>query len=153
MRQQARVCQLKRRLVVTTDCRHGERRYPNLIRDLVGERPDQVGVADSTYIRLPTAFAYLAAILDAYPRPCVGWKLSRTIDTDLALAALDHALARRRPAPGLIQHADQGAQYASTAYGARVEAVGAQISMAAVGNPNENAPAERFFRTLKPAEG
>jgi putative transposase len=152
MRQESLLCQLKRRFVLTTDSTHGQRRYPNRLRGLVVARLDQVWVADITYIRLPTTFAYLAAILDACSRRCVGWHLSRTIDTELVLAALDHALAIRQPAPGLIHHSDQGVQYASVAYVARLEAAGAQISMAAVGNPYENAQAERFFRTLKHEE-
>ena len=136
----------------TTDSTHGYRRYPNLLADLVVVRPDQAWVADIAYIRLPAAFVYLAAILDACSRRCIGWKLARTIDTDLALAALEQALAERRPAPGLIHHSDQGVQYASTAYVRRLEAAGARISMAAVGNPYENAKAERFFKTLKHEE-
>jgi transposase InsO family protein len=152
MRQEALLCQLRRRFVVTTDSTHRQRRYPNLLADLELVRPDQAWVADITYIRLPRAFVYLAAILDAFSRRCVGWQLSRFIDTELALAALEHALRTRQPPPGLIHHSDQGVQYASAAYVARLEAVGAQVSMAAVGNPYENAKAERFFRTLKQEE-
>lgn len=152
LREQALLCQLKRRFIPTTDSHHSHRRYPNLIKDLVVTRPDQVWVADITYIRLPEAFVYLAAILDAYSRRCVGWQLSQFIDTALALTALNHALATRRPAPGLIHHSDQGVQYASGAYVARLEAAGVRSSMAAVGNPYENAQAERFFKTLKHEE-
>jgi putative transposase len=149
MRQESLLCQLKRRFVVTTDSRHGLDIYPNLLRDLVVTRPNQAWVADITYIRLPTTFVYLAAILDAFSRRCVGWHLSRTIDTALTLAALDHALACRQPAPGLIHHSDRGVQYASTAYVARLASVGARVSMSAVGNPYDNATAESFFKTLK----
>jgi len=113
-------------------------------------------VIDITYIRLPAAFIYLAAILDAYSRCCVGWALSRWIDTELAVTALDRALLVRRPAAGLIHHSDQGVGCplgdASGAYVARLEAAGAQVSMAAKGNAYENAKAERFFRTLKHEE-
>ena len=77
------------------------------------------------------------------------WHLSHVIDTRLALAALDRALAARRPARGLIHHSDRGVQYASTDYVARLEGVGARVSMAAVGNPYDNAKAESFFKTLK----
>ncbi len=152
MRHESLLCQLRRRFVVTTDSRHGERRYPNLVQEVVLDRPNQVWVADITYIHLPTAFVYLAAILDAFSRRCVGWQLSRTIDTELALAALEQALAERQPAPGLIHHSDQGVQYASHAYVARLEAAGAHVSRAAVGNPYENAKAESFFKTLKREE-
>ncbi len=77
MREESLLCQLKRRFIVTTDSGHGLTRYPNLIVDLVIERPDQVWQADITYIRLPTSFVYLACILDSYSRRCVGWALSR----------------------------------------------------------------------------
>ncbi len=152
MRQEALLCRLQRRFVVTTDSAHALRTYPNLLAGAELAGPDQAWVADLTYIRLPTAFAYLACILDAWSRRCVGWRLSRWIDTDLTLAALDHALATRQPAPGLIHHSDRGVQYASTAYVARLTAIGATISMAAVGNPYENAKAESFFKTLKREE-
>jgi transposase InsO family protein len=80
---------------------------------------------------------------------CVGWCLSRTIDTRLTLTALERAVATRQPSRGLIHHADRGVQYASREYVARLTAVGARISMAATGNPYENAKAESFFKTLK----
>jgi transposase InsO family protein len=149
MREEALLCQLKRRFMPTTDSAHAFGRYPNLVEDTELDRLDQVWIADITYVRLPTTFCYLAAILDAYSRRCVGWHLSRWIDTRLTLSALEMALAARRPAAGLIHHSDQGVQYASSEYVLRLEKAGAQISMAAVGNPYENAKAESFFRTLK----
>jgi putative transposase len=152
MRQESLLCQLKRRFMPTTDSAHALGRYPNLIEDFEVDGLDQVWISDITYIRLPTSFCYLAAILDAYSRKCVGWHLSRQIDTRLTLCALEMALASRRYAPGLIHHSDQGVQYASSEYVARLEGVGARISMAAVGNPYENAKAESFFRTLKMEE-
>ena len=152
MRQESLLCHLKRRFVATTDSRHGCGTHPNLLRELVVVRRDQAWVADITYIRLPTTFVYLACLLDAHSRRCVGWHLSRTIDTRLTLAALDRALDARRPAAGLIHHSDRGVQYASAAYVARLESVGARSSMAAVGNPYENAKAESFFKTLKREE-
>jgi transposase InsO family protein len=152
MRQESLLCQLKRRFKVTTDSSHSFRRYPNLIEGTELNGPDEGWVADITYVRLPSAFCYLAAILDAHSRKCVGWHLSRQIDTGLTLYALEMAFAARRPAPGLIHHSDQGVQYASSEYVLRLEEAGAQISMAAVGNPYENAKAESFFRTLKMEE-
>jgi putative transposase len=149
MRAESLLCQLQRRFIPTTDSAHGLRRYPNLLADLVIERLDQVWLADITYIRLPTTFVYLACVLDGYSRRCLGWRLAATIDTRLTLAALEMALAARQPAAGLIHHSDQGVQYASSAYVARLEAVGAHSSMAAAGNPYENAMAESFFKTLK----
>ena len=152
MRREALLCQLKRRFVVTSDSAHALRTYPNLLADAVLTAPDQAWVADITYIRLPTAFVYLACTLDAYSRRCVGWHLSRAIDTRLTLAALDRALALRQPAPGLIHHSDRGVQYASAEYVARLESAGARLSMSATGNPYDNAKAESFFKTLKREE-
>lgn len=146
------LCQRKRRFVATTDSRHGFPGYPNLLRERIVDGPDQAWVADITYIRLPTTFCYLAAILDACSRRVVGWELSSRIDTDLTLAALERAIIDRQPAPGLIHHSDHGVQYAATRYVARLEALGARISMAAVGNPYQNALAESFFATLKREE-
>jgi putative transposase len=152
MRRESLLCQLKRRFVPTTDSAHAFARYPNLIKDIEIDGLDQVWISDITYIRLPTTFCYLAAILDAYSRKCVGWHLSRQIDAHLTLWALEMALVSRQPDSGLIHHSDQGVQYASSEYVARLEGVGARISMAAVGNPYENAKAESFFRTLKMEE-
>jgi putative transposase len=149
MQEESLLCQLKRRFIATTESQHGYRRYANLLTDRVLTAPNEAWVADITYIRLPAAFVYLAAILDAYSRYCVGWALSRWIDTELALAALDRALLVRQPPAGLIHHSDQGVQYASTAYVERLAGIGARVSMAGKGNPYENAKAERFFRTLK----
>jgi putative transposase len=152
MREESLLCQLRRRFKVTTDSAHSLKRYPNLLKEAVVDAPDQGWISDITYVRLPTSFCYLAAILDAYSRLCVGWCLSRWIDTRLTLSALERALWSRQPAPGLIDHSDQGVQYASSEYLARLEEAEAQISMAAVGNPYENAKAESFFRTLKMEE-
>lgn len=152
MRHEALLCQLERRFVRTTDSAHALRTYPNLLADAAPSGPDQAWVADITYIRLPTTFAYLACVLDAWSRRCVGWEFSRVIDTTLTLTALDRALTGRRPAPGLLHHSDRGVQYASAAYTARLRDAGARISMAAVGNPYENAMAESFFKTLKREE-
>jgi putative transposase len=152
MREEALLCQLTRRFVVTTDSRHGGRRYPNLIATLTPTRPDQVWQADITSIRLPSAVVYLACMPDGYSRRCVGWALSRTIDTGLTLAALELARATRQSRPGLIHHSDQGVQYASAAYVARLEQSGVRSSMSGSGNPYENAKAESFFKTLKTEE-
>jgi transposase InsO family protein len=152
MREESLLCRRKRRIVPTTNSRHGLGHFPNLVRDRVPRGPTQVWVADITYIRLPSAFCYLAAMVDAWSRRCVGWELSSTIDTDLTLAALERAIATRQPAPGLIHHSDHGVQYASGRYVDRLAQIGAQVSMAAVGNVYENAMAESFFATLKREE-
>jgi putative transposase len=152
MREESLLCHLKRRFVPTTDSRHGLGHYPNLLRERMVSGPNQAWVADITYIRLPTTFCYLAALLDAFSRRCVGWELSRQIDTELTLAALERAIRSRDPVPGLIHHSDHGVQYAATRYVERLVQIGAQISMAAIGNVYENALAESFFATLKREE-
>jgi putative transposase len=152
MREESLLCQLQRHFVHTTDSHHRYQVYPNLIKGMTIEAPDVVWVADLTYIRLASAFVYLAAILDAYSRKCVGWKLSNRIDTQLALGALEAALTTRHVTAGLIHHSDRGVQYASTEYVARLRSVEADVSMSAVGNPYDNAKAESFFKTLKREE-
>ena len=150
MRAESLLCQLRRRWVPTTDSAHGLATYPNLVKELTVAGLNEVWVADITYVRLPTAFAYLAAVLDAFSRKVVDWALSRWIDTRPTLTALERALATRPPP--LIHHADQGVQYAAAAYVARLRAAGVRISMASTGNPYENAKAEAFFKTLKAEE-
>lgn len=150
MREESLLCHLKKRFVVlTTNSRHGFAVYPNRLADLVLTAPDQAWVADLTSIRLRSAFVYLACILAAFSRRCVGWHLSRDMTTQFTLAALRQAIEQRHPQPGLIHHSDRGVQYASHDYVEQLEQIGAQISMAAVGNPYENAKAESFFKTLK----
>jgi transposase InsO family protein len=124
----------KRAVVRTTNSRHGYPRYPNLVQDLVIEHPDEVWVADITYIRLRHEFIYLAVIMDVFTRDIRGWQLGVGLETGLALGALEKALLRGTPQ---IHHSDQGVQYASAAYTARLGEVKAQISMAEVG---ESAP-------------
>ena len=155
MRKESLLCQLKRRFKPTTDSSHPFGTYPNLIKDASIDEPDRAWLSDITYVRLPTSFCYLASIIDDYSRYCVGWALSRWIDTHLTLSALQMALEMRRPALGWIHHShhsDQGVQYASGEYVTRLESLGARISMTAVGDPYENAKAESFFRTLKMEE-
>ena len=152
MREEGLLCRHTRRFVHTTDSHHRYQVYPNLLAGIQVEAPDTVWVADLTYIRLPSSFAYLACVVDACSRKCVGWKLSKRIDTQLALDALEMALTTRDVSRGLIHHSDRGVQYASHAYVCRLESVGARVSMSAVGNPYDNAKAESFFKTLKTEE-
>jgi len=126
---------------------------PNLVRGLVPSAPDQIWVADITYVHLARTFAYLAVILDAFSRKAVGWAFENTLDASLAIAALDKALDVRRPQPGsLIHHSDRGVQYASIAYRQRLADRDITISMSRPGNPFDNAKAESFMKTLKAEE-
>lgn len=153
MREESLLCHLKKRFVITTtNSRHGFAVYPNVLADSALTAPDQAWVADFTYIRLRSAFVYLACILDAFSRRCVGWHLSREMTTQLTLSALHQAIVERHPRPGLIHHSDRGVQYASREYVERLEEIGAQISMSSVANPYDNAKAESFFKTLKQEE-
>src|SRR5260370_28179091 len=153
MQEESLVCHLKKRFVIaTTNSRHRFPVYPNVLAGLVLERPDQAWVADLTYIRLRSAFVYLACILDAFSRRCIGWHLSPELTTPLTLTPLKHAIAQRSPQPGLIHHSDRRFQYASSDYIEQLQQIGAQISMSSVSNPYDNAKAESFFKTLKQEE-
>ena len=126
---------------------------PNLVRGLVPSAPDQIWVADITYVHLARAFAYLAVILDAFSRKAVGWAFENTLDASLAVAALETAIDARKPQPGsLIHHSDRGVQYASIAYRQRLADRDITISMSRPGNPFDNAKAESFMKTLKTEE-
>ena len=126
---------------------------PNLVRGLAPSAPDQIWVADITYVHLARAFVYLAVILDAFSRKAVGWALENTLDASLAVAALETALDTRKPQPGsLIHHSDRGVQYASSAYRQRLAEYDITISMSRPGNPFDNAKAESFMKTLKTEE-
>jgi putative transposase len=146
------LCRIKRRFVHTTDSRHGLPIYPNVARSLVVTRPNELWVADITYVRLLRGFAYLAVILDAFSRRAVGWAMSMHIDTKLSLAALTMALETRSVATGLVHHSDRGVQYASSDYVALLKSKNIVISMSRKGNPYDNAKAESFMKTLKTEE-
>jgi putative transposase len=137
----------------TTDSRHGWRVVPNLARGMELTGLDQLWVADITYVHLAEEFGYLAIILDAFSRKVVGWALETHLRAELAIAALEMALAARRPPPGsLIHHSDRGVQYACGDYTAILVAYDIQASMSRVGNPYDNAKAESFMKTLKTEE-
>lgn len=138
-----------RKRTATTDSRHSFPRFPNLVLDLVINQPDHVWVGDITYIRLRQGFVYLAVLMDVFTRQIRGWELSRSLEQSLTLTALDRALAHHQPR---IHHSDQGGQYAAPAYIERLRRRGIQVSMAAVGHPDENPYAERLMRTIKEEE-
>jgi transposase InsO family protein len=140
---------VKGRKCGTTDSQHTYPRYPNLVKDMEISHPEQVWVSDITYIRLFQDFVYLSIIMDVFTRAIRGWCLSRVLDQELTLIALRAALETRTPQ---IHHSDQGVQYAANAYTNLLKEHGIQISMAAVGIPEENGFAERFMRTIKEEE-
>ena len=142
----------------TTDSRHSFLIAPNLIRDLIPSGNDQIWVADITYIHMQETFAYLAIVLDAFSRRMIGWALEEHLRAELAIEALDMAIALRRPKPqSLIHHSDprlreDGVQYACHDYSKRLADNCIQPSMSAPGNPYHNAKAESFMKTLKKEE-
>lgn len=133
----------------TTNSQHGFVRYPNLVEGLSIERPQQVWVADITYVRLGREFVYLAVLMDVFTRSIRGWQLGRSLDGELTLVALRRALAGGCPQ---IHHSDQGVQYAAQRYVQLLEQYGVAVSMAEVGEPRQNGYAERLMRTIKEEE-
>lgn len=138
----------KPRKARTTNSQHDFPRYPNLVEDLAIVRPDQVWVADITYVHLLRGFVYLAVIMDVFTRAIRGWNLSRSLDRHLTIAALKQAMQDRCPE---IHHSDQGVQYAAFDYVDLLKDK-ALISMAEVGEPTQNGYAERLMRTIKEEE-
>ena len=119
-------------------------------RNFAAVAPDRLWVADITYIKTEEGFLYLSFVLDAYSRRrLVGWAMATHLRTELVLDALQMAIWRRKPAPGLIHHSDQGVQYTSLSFGKRLEEAGIVPSMGSVGSALDNAMAESFIATLK----
>jgi transposase InsO family protein len=139
----------KRYRARTTFSSHRFRKYPDLRRDLIAERPDQLWVSDITYIRVKQDFAYLSLITDAYSRKIIGFCMSHDLSTDSCLSALRMALSTRLTDEPLIHHSDRGTQYCSQAYAGLLNKKGVAISMTQSGNPRDNAIAERVNGILK----
>lgn len=133
----------------TTQRQTGSIPAPNLLdQDFNAAAPNEKWVADITYIDTLEGWLYLASILDLFHRGIVGWAMDEQMETSLIERALDMALGRR-PAQSVLHHSDQGSQYTSLAYQARLDAIPAQVSMSGVGNCYDNAVMESFFGTLK----
>jgi len=155
-----RVARLMRRAKLR-GCRRGKRTRtthrlalrqaaPDLVRrNFASEEPDRLWVADITYVRSREGFVYLAFILDACSRRIVGWSMATHLRTELVVNALQMAITRRKPAPGLVHHSDRGVQYTSLSFGKRIEDEGLVPSMGRVGSAYDNALAESFVATLK----
>jgi len=136
-----------RRFRITTDSRK-TKASPNLInRNFDAEHPNALWLSDITYIPTREGWLYLAAVLDAYSRALVGWAMSRTLDTKLAMDALNMAIGRR--GPPVILHSDQGTTYATGSYREIISRYGIRQSMSRKGDCWDNAPMESFFHTLK----
>jgi len=123
---------------------------PDLVgRNFAAGEPDRLWVADITYVRSGEGFVYLAFILDACSRRVVGWSMATHLRSELVVDALQMAIARRKPAPGLVHHSDRGVQYTSLSFGKRLEDEGLVPSMGRAGSAYDNALAESFVATLK----
>jgi putative transposase len=123
---------------------------PDLVgRNFASEQPDRLWVADITYVRSKEGFVYLAFILDACSRKVVGWSMATHLRSELVIDALQMAIARRKPSPGLVHHSDRGVQYTSLSFGKTLEDEGLLPSMGRAGSAYDNALAESFVATLK----
>lgn len=120
-----------------------------LSRRFAVAEPDRIWAADITYVSTGEGFLHLAAVMDLHHRGIVGWAMAAHLRTELVVDALEMAIARRRPAPGLVHHSDQGTQYTSFAFGRRLREAGVLPSMGAVGTAYDNAVVESFFGSLK----
>jgi putative transposase len=138
------------RRVRTTDSRHDLPIAPNLLdRSFSATAPNQVWLADITYIETDRGWLYLAAVMDLYSRRIVGWAMADHLRASLPLAALQMAISAQRPGVGLIHHSDRGVQYASADYRKLMQSAGLRASMSRKGDCYDNAPMESFFHTLK----
>ena len=139
----------RRKAPRTTLRKPGTRPAPDLVdRDFTADRPDQLWVADITYIRTGSGFLYLSVVMDAFSRRVVGWAMANHLQTQLVLDALDMAIHERRPLR-VIHHSDQGSQYTSLEFGKRCRETGVRPSMGSVGDAYDNALCESFFATLE----
>jgi putative transposase len=139
-----------RKYKVTTDSNHSFAIAPNLLdRDFSATAPNQKWAGDITYIWTSEGWLYLAVILDLYSRRVIGWAVSNRMKRDLAIRALDMAVALRQPPNDCIHHTDRGSQYCSHDYQKRLKKHGFLVSMSGKGNCYDNAAVETFFKTLK----
>jgi len=139
----------RRRFVKTTQRDESNRPAPDLVeRNFSASKPNELWVADATYIPTWEGFLFLAVVLDVFSRRIVGWAMANHLRTELMLDALTMAVDQRHP-EGVIHHSDQGSQYTSIAFGNRSREMGVQISMGSVGDCYDNAMAESFFATLE----
>ncbi|MDB5261472.1 MAG: family transposase [Adhaeribacter sp.] len=144
------LCHKKRKRVRTTNSQHPFYKYPNLTKELMVIRPNQLWVSDITYIRTGNDFSYLSLITDAYSHKIVGWAVGETLHTKGPLAALNMATKTlEKGKESLIHHSDRGLQYCSRDYIQLLSLHTIQISMTSQGDPGENAIAERINRTIK----
>lgn len=140
----------QRRFRKTTASKHALPVADNLLdQDFTAAGPNEVWVADITYIPTGEGWLYLATEIDLFSRRLVGYSMSASLETSLVVDALEMAVGRRNPARGLVHHSDRGSQYASGEFQKLLDKYGIECSMSGKGNCYDNAPAESFFGTLK----
>jgi len=139
----------RRKKTTTTKRAKRDRPAPDLVdRDFTADAPDQLWVADITYVPTWAGFLYLAVVLDVWSRRIVGWSMATTLHRKVVLDALAMAVEQRQPV-GVVHHSDQGCQYTSLDFGRRCREAGVRPSMGSVGDCYDNAMAESFFATLE----
>jgi putative transposase len=153
LRKQGLLVSRKRKYVRTTDSRQWTRRYPDLIKNLKPSRPEQVWVADITYLATREGYQYLHLLTDAYSKKIVGYQLSSDMAATSTLKALQLALSGRKYNLPIIHHSDRGLQYNSEIYTQQLNQAGIRISMTQDGSPYDNAVAERVNGILKQEYG
>lgn len=139
----------KKRRAVTTNSYHHFKRYPNIIKDLIPYKPNQIWVSDITYVKFKGTFSYLFLITDAYSHKVVGYQLGTSLETENAVRALHKAIGQCNTKEGVIHHSDRGIQYCSHDYVRLLQDNGMKISMTEDGNPLDNSIAERINGILK----
>jgi transposase InsO family protein len=150
MRQMGLRAKTPRRFKLTTDSRHSFPVAPNVLnRNFDVDAPNKVWTADITYVWTFEGWLYLAVVMDLYSRQIVGWAMDKRMKKQLVLDAIAMAYWQRKPSKGLLHHSDRGSQYACHDYRKRLESYGMKASMSRKGNCWDNAPTERFFRSLK----
>lgn len=149
LRQEGLLIVKKKRYTKTTNSKHWMRKYPNLVKQLQLKRPEQLWVADITFIPLENGYCYLHLITDAYSKKIIGYHLSDTLAASASVKALQMALANRSGSDNLTHHSDRGLQYCSALYTKLLQQNSITISMTEDGNPYDNAIAERVNGILK----
>jgi transposase InsO family protein len=152
LRIQGLLIRRRKRIAKTTDSFHWLHKYPNLVKELILTRPEELWVSDITYLRTSVGFSYLSLITDAYSRKIVGYALHPTLEAIGCLAALKMAERGRQYRDlnlPLIHHSDRGIQYCSATYVTMLQIAGISISMTQTGSPYDNALAERVNETIK----
>ena len=141
-----------RKFILTTDSQHQQPVWLNLAARMTLTGVNQLWIADLTYIRLQTEFVFLAVVLDRFSRKAIGWALDRSLSARVAVTALQQAITRRLPPPGVVHHSDQGIQYACQDYRDILAANQMVPSMSRPANPYDNGACESFMKTLKQEE-